>query len=99
MTARISTNTIVGRKRSKLSTEVDGERVILDPDEGLYFSLNAVGSHVWTLLETPTKVELLIEELIEHYEVDPEHCRTSIIQLLEDLNQFSLIDIEGESGT
>lgn len=76
-----------------LSTEVDGERVILDPEGGLYFSLNPMGNHIWTFIERPVEVDQIVDELLAHYEVDPEHCRMSVIQLLKELNEFSLIDI------
>lgn len=75
------------------STEVGGERVILDLNKGVYYGLNAVGARIWGLIEEPQTVDAVIEALLEEYDVSRERCREDVFKLLHDLDEQDLIEV------
>jgi len=76
--------TFVATSRQVACT-VGGEAVILHLDEGLYYSLNPVGTCIWALLQQPRSKEELIARVLEEFDVTPERCRADVEELLEAL--------------
>ena len=77
------------------SAEVDGENVILDLEDGVYYGLNAVGTQVWNRIQDPTTVGEIVDDLTAEYDVDYERCFDDVVSLLEDLAENGLIVAEG----
>ena len=71
--------------------DVGGEAVVLNVQSGIYYGLNSVGARVWNLIQRPTTVNTLLENLLEAYEVAPERCEGDLICLLQDLVAKNLI--------
>ncbi len=44
-------NTVIYRNPTAISSDLDGESVILDMESGKYHSLDTTGTRVWELLE------------------------------------------------
>lgn len=57
------------------AAELDGEVCLFHPDRGEYLNLNASGSAIWNLLDTPLEREELIARLLELFEVEEADCR------------------------
>jgi hypothetical protein len=76
------------------SAEVDGENVILDLEEGVYYGLNPVGTQVWKRIQDPTPVGKIVTDLTAEYDVDYERCFDDVVSLLEDLAENGLIVVE-----
>lgn len=51
-----TTAQVVCRADDKISTELDGETVILDLATGTYSGLDLVGTTIWNLLEKPVSI-------------------------------------------
>ncbi|WP_461425188.1 PqqD family peptide modification chaperone [Gymnodinialimonas sp.] len=51
-----------------IAAEMDGEVVMMDIEKGSYFSMNAVGSHVWAALETPKTYEGVVADVIDSFD-------------------------------
>ena len=86
----------VRRNPDILFREIEGESVLLDPDQGTYYTLNETGTAVWNLIEEPTPVTGLIATLLEQYEVTPEQAKSEVDKLLQDLQEHRLVEM-GES--
>lgn len=84
---------LLGRAEDKISTELDGETVILDLASGIYSGLNEVGTSIWNLLDEPQSFASLLSALQEEYEVSDEQCRTDIIAFLIELVDNKLITV------
>ena len=83
---------------NQTSTEVGGERVILDLERGVYYGLNAVGARIWELMESPVIVEQIIDTLLDEYgDVSRTQCRDDVLTLLEELEAQKLIKVNGEA--
>ena len=82
--------TFVATSRQVACT-VGPETVILHLDDGIYYSLNAVGARVWSLLQEPRTSEELVARVLEEFEVAPERCRADVDELLSALRARALV--------
>jgi hypothetical protein len=90
----ISDKSIVSATKEQVSCEVKGEIVILSQSSGIYYGLNAVGAHIWNLIQKPMPVSNIREAVISEYEVEPDKCRRDIIDLLKELADAGLINVD-----
>ncbi|RQH01241.1 PqqD family protein [Natrarchaeobius oligotrophus] len=77
-----------------LSTNIDGETVILHLDSGTYYGLNEVASEIWSRLQEPRTVGELCEEILATYEISPDRCTNDVESVLADLADADLVEIE-----
>ena len=63
--------TMIVQSGKALSTEVDGEAVLIGIESGRYYGLDAVGTAIWNRIEQPCSFEALCAGLIEEFEGDP----------------------------
>ena len=90
-TPSIATESIVVRSDEPLSSELDGETVLLNVDTGAYHGLDEIGTRIWTLIEQPTKVSALCVTLREEFDVEPEPCESQVLAFLEQLKEAELL--------
>lgn len=83
---------IIKRNEAVLSTNIDGEAVLMSVDSGSYFTLNAVGSAIWSLLEAPISLSKLQEELLNKFEGDPDTIVSETTAYIQELETRQLID-------
>ena len=70
----INYQSIIQRSNKLVSSNMDGETVMMSIENGEYFGLNSVGSRMWELIENPIKVNTLIELLLDEFDVSREQC-------------------------
>lgn len=83
------------RKSKTISGRLHDEMVLMDLEQGKYFSLNPVATRIWDLLEGPATVEWLCGRLQEEYEVEAETCVEEVSAYIEDMVKLGLIKEEG----
>ena len=83
----------ITRTPSVLSSQIEDEVVMMSLEEGMYYNLNALGSSVWTMLETPHTLNQIVEKLMAEYEVDKTTCLTQTKAFLESLAERNLIAV------
>jgi hypothetical protein len=74
-----------------IDAEFDDEVVALSIEHGTCYGLNRVGSRIWKLLATPTRIADLCATLLTEYKVDPGECERQVLDLLEELRAEGLI--------
>lgn len=83
-------------------SQISGESVLLDTQRGIYFGLNAVGTHVWMLLQEGVSLDDLVHSTVTCFDVTEQACRSDIVRLLDDLLGQGLIEHQllssGEQG-
>lgn len=79
--------------RQQISCELEGEAVILHLSDGVYYGLNEVGAKVWTLVQTPRTISEIREALLKVYDVHPDDCTRDLIDLLQKLMDWNLIEL------
>ena len=76
-----------------VSCDLAGEVVILHLKSGMYYGLNAVGSRIWNLIQTPMRVNDIREVLLQEHDVAPEQCERDLILFLDDMAVHELIEV------
>lgn len=75
------------------SSRLANDTVILDHKDGIYFSLNEVGTHIWEQLkESPKSEEELTDSLLEAYEIDSETANQDLKEILNQLINEKLVE-------
>jgi len=87
-------DTIIERKLDIDTTEIDGEKAMMNLEKGQYFMLNGVGSRIWDIIEKPCSVKEVVSDLLEEYDVDEVTCKQSTFEFLGKLNHAELISIK-----
>lgn len=87
----INLDSIVSYRQDIDTTDIDGEKVMMDLVKGQYFALNSVGSRIWEEIQSPVKVSEVVNILLSEYEVDRETCEKSVIEFIEGLNSAGLL--------
>lgn len=82
---------IISRTEDLISSQIDNEIVMLSIENGKYYGLNSVGSHIWTLLEIPRSVEELCQTLMQNFEVSQEQCEQDVLTFLNTLATDNLV--------
>ena len=67
------------------------ETVLLDPDSGIYYGLDAVGSRIWGLLAQGATEHEIVRALLLEYQVDCVQVRDDVEQFLRVLASKRLI--------
>lgn len=83
----------VAATEAQISTELEGEVVILNTATGKYYTLDGVGTDVWRHLQDELKVADLCREVEARYDVTPERCREDVFALLENLAAAGLVEL------
>jgi hypothetical protein len=75
-TTRFSRNPLI------ITSEVDGDVVMMSIEKGLYFGLDEIGSDIWQRLESPRSFEELVDGLATSYAGDRFQIAQDLRQLL-----------------
>jgi hypothetical protein len=76
-----------------LTAEVQGETVVLQLTSGQYFGLNQVGTRVWNLIQSPTTLADLLDELLLDYDITRDELELDVIHLVEEMQSAQLAEI------
>ena len=87
----ITPNTIVTQTKELVSSDLDGETVLLSIETGKYYNMDPIGSRIWELIKDPMSVSQLIDILLGEFEVDREQCEQEVLAFLNKLAGDHLI--------
>jgi len=79
--------------KDALSQEVNGETVILDLKSESYFGLDKVGTRIWQLLQEHNDTQLVLETMLNEYDVDSARLKSDMDELLEKLSEAGLVNL------
>jgi hypothetical protein len=85
MKKRVELSTTVVRSGEMLSSDIDGEVVLMSIKHGTYSGLDAIGSEIWNLLETPRQVTEICRIMTQRYDVEQGRCEADVLAYLNDL--------------
>jgi hypothetical protein len=87
----IDTHVKLSRNPELLSSDMDGEIVMMSIDNGEYYGLDMIGSRIWELLESPCSFQSIISTLMEEYEVPALQCENDVSDFLDSLLEKKII--------
>jgi hypothetical protein len=74
---------------------IDGETVIVNLDSGNYYSLDKIGTEIWSLMERNTGMSGITEHIVNRYNGEREEIEKAIKQLMDELQKEALIVMDG----
>ena len=83
----------VARSDEVLTSEVDGEVVMMSIEEGTYSGLDAIVSKIWQLLDKPLKVSEICDIMMSRYDVKRDDCEKDVLTFLNDLASDNTIQV------
>lgn len=90
----IGLNTTLNRNDDLLHASVGAEEcVMMSIEAGSYYGLNAVGSRIWELLESPKTVAQLCTQICEEFEVDEQTCEDAVVKFVDDLIKNRIVHV------
>jgi hypothetical protein len=91
--SNINLNTVIGQSEDIDTTDLNGDKVMMNLQKGKYFALNDVGSRIWDIISRSVTVKDIINMLLKEYEVDAAVCEKTVMSFLEKLKDAELISI------
>lgn len=80
-------------KKTLNVTDLAGEKVMVDFEQGKYFMIKGTGNDIWDMLQENKNITLgqIIDKLLAEYEVSPEECETSVMDFLGKMQELGFI--------
>ena len=75
---------------------LEGEVVILNLKDGVYYGLNSIGGRIWDLIQEPRTASEIKDILLQEYDVEEERCTQELLALLQDLVSHGLVEIKNK---
>ena len=88
-----SPDTVVAAASDQVSADVEGEAVILNLADGVYYGLDGVGARIWELLREPRTAAELRDAVAAEFDVDADTAWRDLAGLLADLSARRLVEI------
>lgn len=85
--------------KEQMSSDMGEETVILNLKTGVYHSLNAVGTRIWSLLQEAKTANDILDVIVNEYEVERDCCERDLLMLLQELANEKLIEVKHETAT
>ena len=89
----IAEESVVARVETLVSSEVDGQVVILNIDSGHFFQLNPMASTIWDLLDTPKDLATIVAQLAVRFEMGGADCRTELADFIDAMQTKGLLTV------
>lgn len=93
--------TRIRMKQRRDVTDLAGEKVMVDFEQGKYFCIKGVGNDIWDMLEeqpdadgnpAALMIETILHKLLEEYEVTEEVCEKEMLEFLDKLKQAGILE-------
>lgn len=88
---KITINTTIQRNNEILTSDLDGEKVMMSIKFSEYYGLGETGSFIWDNIEVPIKLGNLVDLITETFNVEQEQCYNDILPFINDLIEKELI--------
>jgi Coenzyme PQQ synthesis protein D (PqqD) len=93
-TLLLNDTTRITARPDQISSDLEGETILLHMTSGLYYGLNDVGVKIWTLIQMPQTLAELRQTLLNDYDVTAEDCDRELKELLISLKAADLISFD-----
>ena len=85
MNNKVTENTVVKKTSGTASRVIDGEAVVVLPEEGMVRVLNEVGSFIWKSIDGKKKLSEISQVLTQEFKVSEEQALLDIREFTADL--------------
>ncbi|MBT4286468.1 MAG: lasso peptide biosynthesis PqqD family chaperone [Deltaproteobacteria bacterium] len=93
----LSNNSFVQQIKELVSSDVDGETILMSIENGKYYGMDKVGSHIWEHLKSPIMVSDLVDLLLIDFKTERKTCEADVLEFLNELRKENVILVENQS--
>ena len=79
-------------------TRHPGGLMIFNKTNHRYYSLDAMASLVWNLIQQPHTLREICEVIMQHFDVNADECERDLLALLQQLEDEGLIEAESDAA-
>jgi hypothetical protein len=90
----INPGTTISRAKGFVTAPVNNELMMLNVEQGAYYSLDPIAANIWELIESPAKVQDIVSILRTRYKVSLEECQAEVLTFLGKLNENGMIELD-----
>lgn len=94
-TEALHLDSVVCWSSTPVSTEVNGEIILMSLERDRCYGLGSTGSEIWRLLSGPIRVAELVLKLNEMYQAEPNQIEADVLRTLEQFATEGLIEVRG----
>lgn len=87
----IDLESIVYRAEGFTTAPIHDELMMLNVEQGSYYSLDPIAAEIWMILEQPARVADLVDRLQRRYAVTPEQCQADVLEFLAEMQKNGMI--------
>jgi hypothetical protein len=87
----IKLETMIRRAEGFTTARVQEDLMMLNVEQGAYYSLDSIAAEIWNLLEQPARVSEIVERLRQLYDVTAEQCRSDVLEFLGEMQENGMI--------
>jgi hypothetical protein len=92
--SELNLTSTISKRAELLSSEIDGEVVMMNIETGRYIGMNPVGSEVWKILEQgPSSIHRICKELLLNFKVDQSTCEQEVLSFCTQMLKENLIQL------
>ena len=73
---------------------VDDEALLFNSNNGQFFTINEVGAAMWEVMQDYSKLQDVVDELKEYFDVSIEQLTTDVIVFSQSLSDQGLVSFE-----
>jgi hypothetical protein len=78
---------------------IDGEAIIINLANGIYYSMDKVGGLIWDLLQVGYDLEEIVVAVTERYDVSREQVQADVQELVEELLRENLVSVSENNAS
>jgi len=79
------------RNQSALWTELDGQFMLMNVEDGSYYEVAGVGGLIWHMLDTPRSEAEIVDTILASHTVDREQCVLDVRAFLGKLTAANVV--------
>jgi Coenzyme PQQ synthesis protein D (PqqD) len=87
----ITESTIIQRRSDILTSDLDGEKVMMSIEKGEYYGLGKTGTFIWDHIIEAISINDLVTMITDKYSIKQKECLEDIIPFIADLIEKELI--------
>ncbi len=89
----IESSSVFVHAPGQVSSELDGETVMMSIENGKYYGMDRIGTRIWSLIENPNSIKEVCRVLRAEFNVSPEECEKDVTELLQRLLDQRLVTL------
>ncbi|MGP9042918.1 lasso peptide biosynthesis PqqD family chaperone [Cytobacillus kochii] len=89
----LSINDIVKQVSGNMVSDMNGEKVMLNIENGKYYNLGVIGGEIWGKMQEGVLISSLIVQMQAEYEVEQIKCEEEVFFFLNQLLKEGLIEV------